>query len=103
MAVLSKLHRTHAHVEECSANEVMKYNYIGAEWAGAMIYDSDKIAKAHPNDKFLIIYDRNDAYYTDDGEVIYDYDFSINKYIDDISEENGFADVEVSEGEGRDG
>lgn len=102
--VLNNLHNhTHAHVVEYNADEILKMGYIGADWAGAFIYDSDKVAMEHPDDDYIVVYDRNDAFHSDDGEPIYDYNFSINKYIDDISEENGFADVEISEGEGRDG
>ena len=39
-----------------------------------------------------------------DSEYIeYDYDFAINDAIEDITEENGFANIEVAEGEGRNG
>lgn len=76
---------------------------LGAEYAGAIIWNVDDILEAHPNDEFIIIEDSNEAYYDDDGEPIYDYDFYMNDAIDAITEENGFADIEVSEGEGRDG
>ena len=76
---------------------------LGADYAGAIIWNVDDILESHPDDKFIIIEDSNEAYYDDDGEPIYNYNFSMNDAIDEITEENGFADIEVSEGEGRDG
>ena len=76
---------------------------LGAEYAGAIIYGVDEILKAHPDDKYIIIEDSNDAYYDEDCEPVYDYDFSVNPIIDEITEENGFADIECAEGEGRNG
>ena len=76
---------------------------LGADYAGAIIWNVDDILESHPDDKFIIIEDSNEAYYYDDGEPIYNYNFSMNDAIDEITEENGFADIEVSEGEGRDG
>lgn len=81
---------------------------LGADWAGAVIYGVDEILKKHPDDLFVVITDSNEAYYEDDGdddcdEPTYDYDFSKNEAIDAITKENGFADIEVCEGEGRNG
>ena len=78
---------------------------LGADYAGAIIWNVDDILEAHPDDEFIIIEDSNEAYYDDDdyGELIYNYNFAMNDAIDEITEENGFADIEVSEGEGRDG
>ena len=78
---------------------------LGAEYAGAIIWNVDDILEAHPNDEFIIIEDCNEAYYDDDnyGEPIYNYNFEMNDAISAITEENGFSDIEVSEGEGRDG
>ena len=76
---------------------------LGADYAGAIIWNVDDILESHPDDKFIIIEDSNEAYYYDDGEPIYNYNFSMNDAIDEITEENGFADIEIAEGEGRDG
>ena len=76
---------------------------LGADWAGAVIWGVDEILDDHPNDKYIIIEDWNDAYYDDDYEPIYDYDFSKDDAISDITEENGFIDIDVQEGEGRNG
>lgn len=85
----------------------MRWGELGADWAGACLYGTDKILEAHPDDKYIIIEDSNDAYYEkdDDGyyEPVYDYDFYANEAISNITEENGFADIDVAEGEGRNG
>lgn len=84
----------------------MRWGDLGADWAGACIWDADKILKAHPDDKYIILEDWNDAFEvweegTDDYYVEYDYDFEVNDAIEDITEENGFANIEIAEGEGR--
>lgn len=77
---------------------------LGADWAGATIYGVNKILDSHPNDKFIIIDDMIDAYWDEDfDDYVYDYDFGANKAISCITEENGFADIDVAEGEGRNG
>lgn len=86
----------------------MRWGELGADWAGACIWDADRILKAHPDDKYIILEDWLDAFEvwdeeSDDYYVEYDYDFEINDAIEDITEENGFANIEVAEGEGRNG
>ena len=76
---------------------------LGADWAGAEIYGVDKVLKEHPDSKYIIIRDYEDAYYDDDGDPIYSYDFDANESIEAITEANGFADIDCAEGEGRDG
>jgi uncharacterized phage-like protein YoqJ len=86
----------------------MRWGELGADWAGACIWDADRILKEHPDDKYIILEDWNDAFEvweegTDDYYVEYDYDFEVNDAIEDITEENGFANIEIAEGEGRNG
>lgn len=76
---------------------------LGADWAGATLWGTDKVLDAHPNDKYIIIEDINDAEYDEDCEPIYNYNFYMNDAIDEITEENGFADIDCTEGGGRDG
>lgn len=76
---------------------------LGASWCGAVIYGVDDILEKHPDGEYIVIKDSNDAYYDEWGDAVYDYDFSMNEAIDAITEVNGFADIEVAEGEGRDG
>ena len=81
----------------------MRWGYLGADYAGAYIYNVDDVLKDHPDDNFIIIEDSLDGFEYGWGEVEYFYDFDCNEAIENITEENGFADIEVSEGEGRDG
>lgn len=76
---------------------------LGADWCGAIIYGVDDILLKHPDSKYIVITDSNEAYYDDNGEPEYDYDFGMNAAISEITEENGFTDIDVAEGEGRDG
>lgn len=77
--------------------------YLGAYWCGALIYGVDDILEKHPDGEYIVIEDSNDAYYDEWGDAVYDYDFSMNEAIDAVTEVNGFADIKVAEGEGRDG
>lgn len=79
------------------------YGELGADWRGAIIYGVDDVLKKHSDSKYIVIEDSNDADYDDDYEPIYNYDFAMNDAIAAITEENGFANIEISEGEGRDG
>lgn len=86
----------------------MHWGELGADWAGATLWGTDKILNAHPDDKYIIIEDSNDAYEGYDEEsdeyiIDYDYDFAMNDAIDEITEENGFANIDCAEGEGRNG
>lgn len=77
---------------------------LGADWAGACIYSANVILKKYPDDKYIIIEDWIDADWDDEAEEdIFYYDFDANDAIDEITEENGFADIECAEGEGRNG
>lgn len=76
---------------------------LGADWCGAVIWSADDVLSKNPDSKFIIIEDSNDGEETEWGEAVYDYDFSMNDAIEAITEENGFADIEVAEGEGRNG
>lgn len=81
----------------------MYWGELGADWAGAIIWGADKILENHPDDKFIIIDECLDAEYDDEGDPIYDYDFTVNDEISEITEENGFANIDVAEGEGMNG
>lgn len=76
---------------------------LGVDFCGAIIYGVDEVLNNNPDSNFIIIKDSNDGVEDEWGDVEYDYDFSMNDAIDEITEENGFADIEISQGEGRDG
>ena len=84
-------------------NEAGWGGWLGADWAGAYIGGVNEILEAHPDDSYIIIEDYLDADEIDYDEVEYYYDFVMNDAIDSITEENGFADIDVAEGEGRNG
>lgn len=81
---------------------------LGADWCSAIIWNADEILASHPDDKYIIIEDSNDAIeYWDEEEdyyyIGYDYDYVMDDAIAEITEENGFANIEIAEGEGRNG
>lgn len=76
---------------------------LGADWCGATIWNVDNVLAEHPDDKYIIIEDGNEGIENDWGEVTYDYDYSMDDAIAEITKENGFTDIEVAQGEGRDG
>lgn len=82
----------------------MYWGELGADWAGATIWGVDEILENHPDDKYIIIEDWLEADWDDETEEdIFYYDFDMNDAINDIKKENGFADIDVAEGEGRNG
>lgn len=95
------------YLEALSVEEVndMKnwFGNLGADYCNAIIWDVDDILAAYPDSKFIVIEDANEASYDDYGEPIYDYNFFSDEAISAITEENGFANIEISFGEGRDG
>lgn len=93
-------------IEIMNADDVrhqMTYGELGADWAGACIWGVDKILNDNPDSEFVVIEGYNDADYDDDGEPEYNYDFDEDKIIADITEANGFTNIEIAEGEGRNG
>ena len=82
----------------------MRWGYLGADWAGACIWDTDRILKEYPDDKYIIIEDSIDADWDPETwEDIFYYCFDANDVIDEITEMNGFSNIEIAEGEGRNG
>ena len=59
----------------------------------------------HLSDRFVVAEDRQEIYEDEDGYPDYDVDYSYfsTEAIDDITEENGFAEIECQYGAGRDG
>lgn len=75
---------------------------IGADWAGAYIDVGDVISE-YPDDHYILIEDYCDGIEHDYDDIEYLYDFDMQYAIDSITSENGFADIHIAEGEGRDG
>ena len=85
-------------------DEMSWSGYLGADWAGATLWNTGDVLEEHPDDKFIIIEDSIDAGWDPDTyEDIFNYDFEMNDAIEAITEENGFTDIECAEGEGRNG
>ena len=75
----------------------------GVKNANGRIYP-EEVLKKYPDSSFIIISDSNDGIYNEeDDDYIYDYNFPCNSTISDLTEENGFSDVMVNEGEGFNG
>jgi len=99
-----KEHNLSVFTKQDVEEEMSWSGYLGADWAGATLWDTKNVLKEHPDDKFVIIEDRIEADWDDEAEEdIFYYGFDMNVAIDEITEENGFADIECAEGEGRDG
>ena len=82
----------------------MWYGELGSDWAGAFCCDAPNVINKYPDDKFILIEDWIDADWDDESdEYIFYYDFDCNDTIKEIIEENGFTNIEVAEGEGRNG
>lgn len=84
----------------------MYWGELGADWCGATIDDAGKILEEYPESQFVLIEGGFDIYEPWDGEPDYDVsyeDFEEASLIDCICKENGFANVEVAYGAGRNG
>ena len=81
----------------------MRWGCLGVEEYGAEIYGVDKILDKYPDDKYIIIEESLEGIEDEDGYAEYFYDFAANDAIDNITKENGFADIDIAEGEGRNG
>lgn len=89
-----------------SADDVddqMRWGCLGAEWCCAEIYGVDKILEKYPDDQYIIIEESLEGIEHEEGYAEYFYDFAANDAIENITEENGFADIDIAEGEGRNG
>lgn len=75
------------------------------DWAGINATPSKKYILQHIDDNFVVVTDCHHIYADEDGYLDYnvDYDDFDTEVIDCISEENGFADIEIQWGAGRDG
>lgn len=96
-------YKLHTYTAEDIKNE-MWYGELGCDWAGAICYDAPSVIKKYPDDNFVLIEDWIDADWDDEtDEYIFYYNFRCNDAIEEITEENGFANIEVAEGEGFNG
>lgn len=83
-------------------------NWLECDWAGVDITPNKEYIKEHMEDSFVVYESREDLCEDEDGYVNYDIEYEefspyILDIVDNISDENGFADIEVGYGAGRDG
>lgn len=84
----------------------MYWDCLGADWAGAEIFGVEDILSDHPDSEYILIEGGYEIYEPWDGEPDYDVDyddFDEAELIDQINESNGFADVSIAYGAGRNG
>lgn len=91
--------------------EIQHYNkyywdgWLDWSWAGIHMTPNKDYIQNHTNSRFVISKHSEDVWEDEDGYVDYDVDLSDfdTSIIDQITEENGFADIECQYGAGRDG
>lgn len=98
---------------DAAIEEVKNARYEGwlaCEWAGVNPTPTIRYLKEHGDDEFVAVSEwKGWEKYSDDGYLDYDLieyeDFSpeITSLIDEITEGNGFADIVIEYGAGRDG
>lgn len=84
----------------------MYWGCLGADWASAEIYGVEDILSNHPDSEYILIEGGFEIYEPWDGEPDYDVDydeFDEAELIDQINKDNGFADINVAYGAGRNG
>lgn len=97
-------HRIHVFAKKDVEREMSWTGSLGADWAGAELYNTKNVLNKYPDANFIIIEEYLDADWDEESDdYIYDYDFAVNTTIEEITEENGFADIECAEGEGYNG
>lgn len=80
-------------------------DWLEYDWAGIDATPSKEYIMAHSDSRFVVVRDYEDLYTDEDGEVDYDvsYEDFDTEIIDQIEEENGFADIDVQYGAGFNG
>lgn len=79
--------------------------WLEYDWAGINATPSTEYIKAHSDSRFIVVRDYDDLYADEDGDIDYDvyYEDFNTEIIDNIEEENGFADIDVQYGAGFNG
>ena len=87
-------------IKHSSWSEWLEY-----DWAGINATPSEEYIESHSDSRFIVVRDYDDLYADGDGEVDYDvsYEDFNTEIIDNIEEENGFADIDVQYGAGFNG
>ena len=99
-------------IEIYSAEEVLSElggsrwsKWLEYDWAGVDVTPDEKYIRQHMDDNFIVITDSEEIFEDEDGYTDYYVEYSDfdTEAIDDITEENGFAEIECQYGAGRDG
>lgn len=79
--------------------------WLDRDWAGVYMTPDKDYIQNYMDNRFVVLKDSEEIYADEDGYVDYDVDLSDfdTSIIDQITEENGFADIECQYGAGRDG
>lgn len=87
--------------------ELDSYGSLGRDWCNVEIPNVDKVLSEHPDSSYIVIEGSYDIYEPWDGEPDYyvelDDFVEEKKIIEDITTENGFADIDYDYGAGRNG
>lgn len=80
-------------------------NWLEYDWAGIDVTPSEDYIMQHLDSRYVVTRDYDDLYADEDGEVDYDvcYEDFDTSVIDDITEENGFTDINCDFGAGYNG
>lgn len=99
-------------IEIYSAEEVLAElsgsrwsKWLEYDWAGVDVTPDEKYIRQHMDDNFIVITDSEEIFEDEDGYTDYYVEYSDfdTEAIDDITEENGFAEIECQYGAGRNG
>ena len=80
-------------------------DWLEYDWAGIDATPSREYIMEHLDSRFVVVRDYEDLYSDEDGDIDYDvsYEDFDTEIIDNIGEENGFADIDVQYGAGFNG
>ena len=80
-------------------------NWLEYDWAGIDVTPDKDYIETNIDNSFIVYSDMFDLYEDDDGEIDYDVDYDDfdTTVFDCITEKNGFSDVELQYGAGRNG
>ena len=104
----------HSCIETWTAEEILPelgrwYGWLDCDWAGVYGVDPTKeYIEEHREDTFVVISHCEDLYKDEYGEIDYyvepeDFSSHVLSAIDDVTKANGFVDVRIDYGAGRNG
>lgn len=107
-----KILNKYTNIEVYSGEEVLQEmnlsrwsRWLEWDWAGVDVTPSEQYIRDHINDKFVVVTDHQEIDEDEDGYPDYNVDYSNfnTEAIDNITVENGFADIDCQYGAGRNG